>query len=69
MPPVTPSSHQTFWEVTSMASNLFGPGRAGSERSTAEVQAAQNANRTADARREHAAAAAGRDRRSIGSTR
>jgi hypothetical protein len=51
-----------------MASNLFGPGRPTG--STAQdITAAQDAARAADTRRERAAAAAGRDRRSIGVTR
>ena len=52
-----------------MASNQFGPSRAGSERTAADVQAGQDSARAADAQRQRAAAAAGRDRRSIGSTR
>ncbi len=52
-----------------MASNLFGPSRSGFERSAADVKAGQDAARAADTRRQRAAATAGRDRRSIGSTR
>jgi len=52
-----------------MASNLFGPGRAGTERSAAEIKREQDAARAADAKRQRAAAAAGRDRRSIGGKR
>ncbi|MBM2620407.1 hypothetical protein JIG36_33340 [Actinoplanes sp. LDG1-06] len=55
-------------ENTSMASSLFGPGTK-AERSAQDIKAAQDAARAADARRERAAAAAGRDRRSIGSKR
>jgi hypothetical protein len=52
-----------------MASNQFGPSRAGSERSRAEVTAGQDAARAEDTRRVRAARAAGGDRRSIGTTR
>jgi hypothetical protein len=51
-----------------MASNLFGPGNR-AERSAQDIQAAQDVARAADARQQRAAAAAGRDRRSIGTTR
>ncbi len=51
-----------------MASNLFGPGNK-AERTAADIKAAQDAARAADARQRAAAAAAGRDRRSIGRTR
>ncbi|WP_249999966.1 hypothetical protein [Actinoplanes sp. M2I2] len=52
-----------------MASNQFGPSHAGSERSAADIQRDQDNARAADTQRQRAAAAAGRDRRSIGSTR
>ena len=52
-----------------MASNLFGPGNADSGRTAADIQREQDTARTADAQRQRAAAAAGRDSRSIGSTR
>jgi hypothetical protein len=51
-----------------MASNLFGPGRS-TGRSAREIKAEQDAAQAADAQRQRAAAAAGRDRRSIGSKR
>jgi len=51
-----------------MASNLFGPGNK-AERSAADIKAAQDKAMAADARQQHAAAAAGRDSRSIGVTR
>ncbi len=51
-----------------MASNLFGPGNK-TGRTAQDIKAAQDAARAADAQRQRAAAAAGRDRRSIGSTR
>lgn len=53
-----------------MASNLFGRGTT-AERSAREIKANQDAARAADAiaDRKRAAAAAGRDRRSIGTTR
>lgn len=51
-----------------MASNLFGPGSR-TERSAADIKAAQDAARAADEQRQRAAAAAGRDRRSIGTSR
>ncbi len=51
-----------------MASNLFGPGTS-TGRTAAEIKAAQDAAKAADAQRQRAAAAAGRDRRSIGGTR
>lgn len=49
-----------------MPSNLFGPGTT-PERSAKDIEAAQNAARAAD--RKTAGAAAGRDRRSIGTQR
>jgi len=52
-----------------MASNQFGPSRAGTERSAAEVKAGQDAARAQDTRRLRAARAAGGERRSIGTTR
>jgi hypothetical protein len=51
-----------------MASNLFGPGTK-SERSAADIKAAQDAARAADARQQRAAAAAGRGSRSVGGKR
>jgi hypothetical protein len=51
-----------------MASNLFGPGHR-AERSADDIKAAQDAAKAADAARQRAAAAAGRDRRSIGAKR
>lgn len=51
-----------------MASNLFGPGNR-AERSAQDIKAAQDAARAADQKRQRAAAAAGRDRRSIGRAR
>ncbi|MCO8276515.1 hypothetical protein M1L60_38655 [Actinoplanes sp. TRM 88003] len=51
-----------------MASSLFGPGNK-AERSAQDIKAAQDAARAADERQARAAAAAGRDRRSIGRTR
>ena len=51
-----------------MASNLFGAGTK-SERSADDVKAGQATAKAADARQQRAAAAAGRDRRSIGITR
>ncbi len=50
-----------------MASNLFGPGTS-TGRTAQDIKAAQDAARAADAQRQRAAAA-GRDRRSIGGTR
>jgi hypothetical protein len=64
-----PIQSADLWEVTSMASNQFGPGRTATERSAAEVQAGQDAARAADTQRQRAAGAAGPDRRSIGTTR
>ncbi|WP_433302287.1 hypothetical protein ACQP2F_08620 [Actinoplanes sp. CA-030573] len=52
-----------------MASNLFGPGNSTGRRSAHEIRDAQDAARAADARQRRAAAAAGRDRRSIGGKR
>jgi hypothetical protein len=51
-----------------MASNLFGPGRS-TGRSAQEIKAAQDRARAEDAARVRAAAAAGRDSRSIGVSR
>jgi hypothetical protein len=51
-----------------MPSNLFGAGNK-SERSAQDVKADQDAARGADTRQQRAAAAAGRDRRSIGTNR
>ncbi len=51
-----------------MASNLFGPGT-NTGRSAQDIKAAQDAAKATDAQRQRAAATAGRDRRSIGSTR
>jgi hypothetical protein len=51
-----------------MPSNLFGPGTS-TGRTAREIKAEQDAARAADAQRERAAAAAGRDRRSIGAKR
>ena len=51
-----------------MASNLFGPGTTAG-RSKDELRAEQDRARAEDARRQRAAAAAGRDRRSIGTKR
>ena len=51
-----------------MASNLFGPGT-NNWRSAQDIKDAQDAARAADELRERAAAAAGRDRRSIGGKR
>jgi hypothetical protein len=50
-----------------MASNLFGPGTTG--RSAQDIRDEQAKARAADARQQRAAAAAGRDRRSIGAKR
>ena len=52
-----------------MASNQYGPSRPGTERTAADIQREQDAARAADAQLQRAGAAAGRDRRSIGSTR
>ena len=52
-----------------MASNQFGPSRAGTERSAADIKAEQDRAMADDARLRRAAATAGRDRRSIGSKR
>jgi hypothetical protein len=51
-----------------MASNLFGPNTM-TGRTAQQIKAKQDAARAADAQRERTAAAAGRDRRSIGTTR
>jgi hypothetical protein len=51
-----------------MASSLFGPGTK-AERTAQDIKAAQDAAKAADARSQRAAAAAGRDRRSIGGKR
>jgi hypothetical protein len=51
-----------------MASNLFGPGTQ-TGRTAADIKADQDRARAADGRRQRAAAAAGPDRRSIGTTR
>jgi hypothetical protein len=51
-----------------MPSNLFGPGSK-PERSAHEIKATQDAAKAADESRARAAAAAGRDRRSIGTKR
>ncbi len=51
-----------------MASNLFGPGTS-TGRTARDIKAEHDAARAGAARQERAAAAAGRDRRSIGTTR
>ena len=51
-----------------MASNLFGPGNT-LTRTADDIRAEQNRAMDADARQQRAAAAAGRDSRSIGTTR
>ncbi|MCO8272822.1 hypothetical protein M1L60_19690 [Actinoplanes sp. TRM 88003] len=52
-----------------MASNQFGPSRAGAERTAADIRAGQRQAMAEDAARQRAAASAGRDGRSIGVTR
>jgi hypothetical protein len=53
-----------------MPSNLFGPGSGpNTHRSASEVKADQDRARAVDQGRTRAAAAAGRDSRSIGTTR